>query len=214
MTMLQILCTVAYCLMLFIVLKSTRFSALISDKGFQHRLFGACAVLFVLWVLRVGIVEGLYVHFLWLTALSLLVGFRWSFLGGSLVLLGATIVGQHPFSMFGVYALIGVLLPICLSYAILSLSFHKMSQHIFVYIFVCAFLAGGVAIGTKMLIQGLYFYIDIGYEWDDVKNNFLTIIPLVIFPEALFNGMIMTILIIYKPDWVYTYHDKFYIDDK
>jgi uncharacterized membrane protein len=79
---------------------------------------------------------------------------------------------------------------------------------------VCAFLAGGVAIGTKMLIQGLYFYIDIGYEWDDVKNNFLKIIPLVIFPEALFNGMIMTLLIIYKPDWVYTYHDKFYIDDK
>jgi len=65
-----------------------------------------------------------------------------------------------------------------------------------------------------MLLQGTYYYFDMELDWDSVLNNYLKIIPLVVFPEALFNGMIMTLLIIYKPDWVYTFHDKFYIDDK
>lgn len=214
MTTLQILSSIVYICVLLVVVKNTNFRPLLNDKHFQHRLFGASATLFILWVLRVGIVEGLYVHFLWLTALSLIFGFRWSIISATVVLLGATIVGQHPFSMLGINGLVIVLLPIFLSYAILSLSFHKMSQHIFIYIFICAFLAGGISIGLKMFLQGVYFYIDIEYDWDDVKNNYLHIIPLVVFPEALFNGMIMTLLIIYKPEWVYTYHDKFYLDDK
>jgi uncharacterized membrane protein len=30
----------------------------------------------------------------------------------------------------------------------------------------------------------------------------------------MLNGMTMTLLIIYKPQWVYTFYDKFYIDKK
>ncbi|WP_110427191.1 energy-coupling factor ABC transporter permease [Glaciecola sp. KUL10] len=214
MTTLQILGVTFYSLILLLVLRNTAFSTLVADKHFQHRLFGACAIIFILWVLRVGIVEGLYVHFLWLTALSLIFGFRWAIIGGSFVLLGATAVGFYSANQIGINGLFGVVFPICLSYFILSISFHKMSKHIFVYIFICAFLAGGVCIALKMVAQGVYYYFDIGYEWDDVYNNFLKIIPLVVFPEALFNGMIMTLLIIYKPNWVYTYHDKFYLDKK
>jgi len=197
-----------------LLFKNTSFSALIEDKAFQHRLFGASAIIFLIWVLRVGIVDGLSVHFLWLTSLALMVGFRLSIITAAFLMLGSTIVGQETFGMFGVNILIGVVLPIAISYAVLMLSFHKMERHVFVYIFICAFFASGLAIAIKMLLQGLYYYIDLDYSWYSVRDNFLKVIPLVVFPEALFNGMIMTLLVIYRPSWVYTFHDKFYIDGK
>jgi uncharacterized membrane protein len=57
-----------------------------------------------------------------------------------------------------------------------------------------------------------YFYFDGIYSWQIIEDNYLMLTTLMFFPEAMFNGMTITLLIIYKPEWVYTFYDKLYLD--
>jgi len=214
MTELQILGAIASLIGLAMIVRNTNFKQLVDDSAFQHRFFGASAAVFVLWIFRVGIVDELQVHFIWLTSLALILGFRWAIISSSFVLLGVTIVGYEKFSMLGINWLLGTLLPISITYAIFSWSFHKLPKNIFVYIFVCAFFPGAITVSLKMIAMAGYFELDTDLGWDVIFNNYVLLIPLLVFSEAFFNGFTMTTLVIHKPLWVYTFHDKFYIDGK
>ena len=144
----------------------------------------------------------------------MLLGLRWALLSAFLALLGVTIVGKESWAMFGINGLLGNTLPMVLCYLIYNLSFHKLPRHFFVYVFICAFIPGAILIAFKMFLIGGYYYIDNIHDWVTVKDNYLILIPLLLFPEAMLNGMSMTLLIIYKPTWVYTFYDKYYLKDK
>jgi uncharacterized membrane protein len=199
-------------LICFFVSKKLIFSQLVLDKKCQHLVFGSAACVFILWMFRTGIYDGLNVHFLWLSALTLLLGFRWAMFSASIALLGVTIFGKESIDMLGINFLLGVLAPISLTYGIYSLTFHKLPRHIFTYIFLCAFIPGALTIALKMLALSGYFYLDGLYSWHIIEDNYLMISTLMVFPEAMFNGMTITLLIIYKPEWVYTFYDKLYLD--
>lgn len=141
-------------------------------------------------------------------------GFRWAIFSASLALLGVTIFGKESIDMLGINFLLGVLAPISLTYGFYSLTFHKLPRHIFIYIFLCAFIPGALTIGLKMLAFSGYFYLDGWYNWQVITDNYLILTTLMLFPEAMFNGMTMTLLIIYKPEWVYTFYDKLYLDQQ
>ena len=199
-------------LICFFVSKKLIFSQLVLDKKCQHLVFGSAACVFILWMFRTGIYDGLNVHFLWLSALTLLLGFRWAIFSASIALLGVTIFGKESIDMLGVNFLLGILAPISLTYGIYSLTFHKLPRHIFTYIFLCAFIPGALTIALKMLALSGYFYLDGLYSWHIIEDNYLMISTLMLFPEAMFNGMTITLLIIYKPEWVYTFYDRLYLD--
>lgn len=196
-----------------LVLRRLPLGPLLFDKRSQHLIFGSAAALFVLWLFRAGIHPGLDVHFLWLTALTLVLGLRRALLSAMLALAGITLVGKESWSMFGINGLFGVMLPVVVSYLIYNLSFHKLPRHFLVYVFVCAFIPGALMIALKMGLIGLYYSLDGIYPWQIVKDNYLLLIPLLLFPEAMLNGMTMTLLVIYRPTWVYTFYDKFYFKD-
>jgi uncharacterized membrane protein len=185
-----------------------------SDKFLQHLVFGSGAALFVLWLFRAGIYDGLDVHFLWLSALTLTLGFHYALLIAGLVLVGITVVGKESWDMLGANGLLGVCLPIALTYGIYAFSFHRIPRHLFVYVFVCAFFPGALMIALKMLFIGGFYVLGGVHALDIVNDNYWVLIPLLLFPEAMLNGMTMTLLIIYKPHWVKTFADRDYLDPK
>jgi uncharacterized membrane protein len=214
LTAIQIASLVAYIALVAFVISKTPLKQIIEDKAFQHRLFGSITCVFVLWLFRVSIYDGLVMHFLWLTALTLVLGFRWAIIAGSIVLLGSTLIGQESYAMLGVNGILGLALPIGFTYLMFMLTFHKLPRHVFTYIFLCAFFPGAISMALKMLSLSAYFYVDGMHAWDVIEYNYAQLTMLMVFPEAFFNGMTMTCLIIYKPDLVYTFEDKFYLDGK
>ncbi|WJG07932.1 energy-coupling factor ABC transporter permease [Aliiglaciecola sp. LCG003] len=212
LTFLQICAWLLYAVSIAVVIYHVDFKLFASSKKTQHLVLGASVSVFGLWLFRVGVTPGLDVHFLWLTALTLLLGLRWALLSGAITLLVSTVAGYDSWAMFGVNGLLGVTAPIGLSYLIYSFSFHKLPRHFFVYVFVCAFFAGAAMIALKMLLLGGYFYLEGAYDTDVIVDTYLMLIPLLVFSEAMLNGMTMTLLIIYKPSWVYTFYDKYYLD--
>ena len=211
---LQILGWLAYLACLYKVVHELSFNLLKTDKKIQHLVFGCAASLFFLWLFRAGIYAGLDVHFLWLTALVLILGFRWAVVSSFIALLGITIVGKESWAMFGVNGVLANLAPLGLSYLIYTLAFHKLPRHFFIYVFVCGFLTGALMIGLKMSLLSGYFYLNGDYDWQTIKDNYLILSLLMLFMEGMLNGMTMTLLIIYKPQWVFTFYDKFYITNK
>lgn len=214
MTFLQICCVVIFVFSLLYLGSKTDFRRLLDERKWQHIIFGSAVAILFLWSFRVSIYDGLVMQFLWLSSLTLVLGFRWAVMVATTVLIITTIIGNETWSMLGVNGLLGVLLPIMITYAIFSFSFHRLPRHLFVYIFVCAFFTGAITMAAKMLALSGYYYLDDFYAWDIIQYNYTNMTLLMIFPEAFFNGFTITCLVIYKPDLVHTFHDKFYLDPK
>ncbi|MCC2615872.1 energy-coupling factor ABC transporter permease [Aestuariibacter halophilus] len=214
LSVIQILGWLGFGLMCITLWRHLPMARLREDKKVQHLVFGTAASVFVLWLFRAGIHPGLDVHFLWLTALTLILGLRFALLSALIALFGVTLIGKESWAMFGINSLLGVALPILCSYFVYSLSFHKLPRHLMVYVFVCAFLPGALMMALKMFALGGYYFVDGAYRWQVIVDNYLQLIPLMLFPEGMLNGMTMTLLIIYKPTWVYTFYDKYYLQDK
>lgn len=210
-SILQTAAWIIYVLGTILVLRDLPLKQFAKDKKTQHIVLGTSVSIFALWLFRVGIFEGLNVHFLWLTALTLILGMRWALVSGFVALIVSTIAGYDSWQMFGVNGVLGIGAPIIFSYLIYSFSFHKLPKHFFIYVFISAFFCGALTIALKMALLGGYYFIDGYYDWNTIYENYIRLIPLMLFSEAMLNGMTMTILIIYKPTWVYTFYDKYYL---
>lgn len=90
--------------------------------------------------LRAGLHEGLEIHFLGLTSLTLLLGWRLALLAPCLTLLILGAFGVTDLAEFGWQALIGVALPVATSWLLFLASWAWLPRHLFVYLFVAAFL--------------------------------------------------------------------------
>lgn len=216
MTTLQLVGIGGFLLLLAMIARNTDWQTLVASKQKQHMLFGCAAAVFFLWVFRASVPgsPSPSVHFMWLVALALILGFRFSIIAATLALIGVTAAGKESWSMLGINGLLGIAAPIAFAYSIFMITFHKLPRNLFVYIFMCAFLPGALAIALKIALLSGYYVLDGVYTWSVIKDSYLILIPLLLFPEGMLNGMTMTILIIYFPGLAYTFHDKFYIDGK
>lgn len=186
----------------------------LQDKTRHHLCFGAAIALVPLWMLQAGIKTGLEVHFLGLTTLALLLGWRMGIMMATLSLLLVTAFGFDAWNMLGANLLLGVVIPLSASYLIFLLTYSYLYRHLFVYIFVAGFLSAALTITLKTLLFSGFMVWSEQYSWPVVFDNYLSILPLILFPEALLNGMAITVLVVFKPEWLRTYRDRDYIINK
>ncbi|GEB70250.1 energy-coupling factor ABC transporter permease [Pseudoalteromonas carrageenovora] len=173
----------------------------------------ACAIVFsVLWRIKAGILTGLDLHILGVTAATLVLGWRSAILSSVLASALLTAVGQIELNLLPMQILIGAFIPILLSYLGFLISYQYLPRHFFVYIFVCAFITAGFIACIKISL-GALFYLAIGqYNWQELADNYVYLSAIIWFPEAMLNGMAITIMITYRPHWVKTFYDKDYLD--
>ena len=169
-------------------------------------------VLFLLWSLKAGLADGLQVHFLALTTLALCHGWRIAALIGVIPTLLLAVFGLLPAADIGIYLVVSVIFPAWLSFCLFRLTYRYLSRHLFVYIFVAAFLNGALTIAAHQLLNGGVMWLSGLYSWHYIIENYLVLTPLLLFPEALINGMAITLLVVYQPQWVRTFHDNDYLN--
>lgn len=207
----QLAALLIWLLLLTFSLRRTLWQLLHDNPLYQHLLLGSAIALIPLWTLRAGLHDGLEVHFLGLTTLTLLLGWRLALLAPCLTLLVLDYFGVTNLADFGWQALVGIALPVASSWLLFLASWAWLPRHLFVYIFVAAFLGGALAISVKVAASALLMGISGSYPWHTITADYLSIWPLLLFPEALLNGMAMTVLAIYRPHWVNTFFDRTYL---
>lgn len=207
-----ILAIVCYVLILGFAINKRTIHQLLYIPGLSFRAGFAIAVLSCFWSLKVGIFQGLEVHFLLTTALTLTMGWRMSMLIATAALLLLCTLGIESWQEFGYIGILNAAIPILFSYLIYAISYHRLPRHFAIYVFVCSFLAGALSLVLHLCLNSLLFGIFDVYSWNNIMNDYLIVAALMWFPEALLNGMAMTLLIVYRPDWVYTFYDEQYLD--
>lgn len=202
-----------YSLLLVSALLTAPWSKL-SDNEASHVYFGAVAVACVLWTLRAGIAPGYNYHLLGMTSLCLMFDWQFALLAASLVLLVTTWKGPAGGEAFALNALIMGALPVLSTRVLLYASQRRLTHNFFVYIFVNAFFAGALGILLSGLAASAVLALAEGGTVNQTREDYLLFIPLLLFGEAFLNGMAMTLLVAYRPRWVSTFHDHWYLDGK
>ena len=184
------------------------------DRSNSNVFFGALVSMLMLWVLRTEMEEGLVFHLSAMTALTLMFGWSMAVIGGSLVLSAVILFGMGDWSGFFPSAIVEVILPASLTWLLLLLVRASLPKNFFIYVFINAFLTGGVVAVISALVAMLFLLYGTHYTWQMLNHSYLPYFPLMFFPEAVLNGWIMTIMVGLKPEWVFSFRDEEYLQGK
>lgn len=196
---------------IFFAIRELDWTQFLKNKTSQNLCVVSVFILAGMWSLQTGIKDNLEVHFLGLTALTLVVGWRLSIITASVATLLVTIFGVASWTNIGENLLLGAIWPISLSYFVFLLTYSYLNKHLFIYTFIAGFFNAVLAMCAKMFVIGLYLAWTGVYSWAAIKADYLIIMPLMALPEGLINGMTITALVVYRPEWVCTFLDRDYL---
>jgi uncharacterized membrane protein len=202
-----------YALLLLAALLTAPWSK-IRDNEAQHIFLGTIVVLSLLWVMRGGIQDGLSFHLLGMTLMCLMFDWQFALLAASLVVAIATSQGPAGWEAYGVNGLLMGALPVLFSRLFLYLCQRRLPHNYFVYVFLNAFLAGGLSILLAGVASAWLQHAADVQPAGSIFRNFVQILPLLMFGEAFINGGTMTLIVAYRPRWVATFHDNWYVKGK
>ncbi len=187
---------------------------LVRDSARANGWLAAIVGLMMLWLLRTEVTAGLEFHLLGVTALTLMHGWALGLLGASLALVGITLAGWNGWDSFPFSWITVALAPVSISYLFLLLVRQFLPKHFFVFVFVNAFIAGGI---TGMLCGYLSAALLVASgitTYANLNDTVMPFFPIMFFPEAVLNGWIITLLVVFKPEWVYSFRDEEYLRNK
>jgi uncharacterized membrane protein len=202
-----------YLLLMLAALLSAPWSK-IADNEAQHVFLGAVVALSLLWVMRGGIQQGLSFHLLGMTLACLMFEWQFALIAASLVVAVATASGSAGWSAFGLNVLLMGALPILFTRVCLYASQRWLPHNFYIYVFVNSFLVGGLSILLAGAASAWLQHLSGVHPAGSISRNFLQILPLLMFGEGFISGGAMSLTVAYRPRWVATFHDRWYLQGK
>jgi len=202
--------------MLCLVLASLRapWISLLNKPANQHVFLGAVVILLTIWGIKAGISPGLGFHHLGATLFTLMFGWPLAVIGLSITLSASFLLQTSEWTALGVNGLLSIVIPVLVSHSILRLSHKWLPDNFFIYIFICAFFGAGIAIAASRLSAIVLLSLISAYPDEQLIEEAVQYLPLFMFPEAFVTGMLITIFVVYRPEWVATFDDERYIKGK
>ena len=189
--------------------------ARLRESDSSNIYFAIIAVLFLLWNMSASVGEGENLHLLGASLATLMFGWEFAFIAIQIILLmtvmttpGFDIIGGWP--AFAMNALLHGLLPAGFTNGLLRLSQKFLPLNYFVYFFLNTFFA---TIAGILLVTGVVWLLFLtgalnsGYS----IREFTPVMLILSFPEGMLTGMLVSVFVIYKPEWVTTFRDEVYL---
>ncbi len=185
------------------------------ERGSMQNVF-MVAVVFValLWQLDVSLLAGVSLHYLGATALALLFGWELGIVAVTLAMIGHTHFSPAGWEAFSLNVLVVGVAPVLVSYAVHAFVRDRLPHNFFVYLFLGAYLGGAMAMASMVLLSYGVMSLSGLYESAQLSRQLLPYLPLMMFPEAFINGLLITALVMLRPEWVATFDDETYIHGK
>jgi uncharacterized membrane protein len=186
---------------------------MLADRDNLNVFLAATVAVLVLWQIKTGVKPGLNFHMLGATALTLMFRPWFALLSLALINLAITLKSGQ-FNAFPSNLLIMAALPVVINWTIYRLVDSRLPNHLFIYIFVNAFFGAAIAIGAVGLASTGFAALTGAYTFDYLLSDYLPFYLLMGWAEAFVTGMIITLLVVYKPEWVATFDDRRYLFNK
>jgi uncharacterized membrane protein len=186
-------------------------NAWLADRERQWVWLGSLSLLLVVWSMKAGITPGLSVRFLLVTAVTLLHGWHLAVTAGALVLTVMSYLGLAEWSLFGPNLLCMAIVP-----ALFTAWFHErvhalLPANYFVYFFVTTFLGSALAFNLAGLVRVGLLALSGTLDVAHVSAEYFAILPLMSFGEAVVNGTLIGMAVVYRPRWVMSFDDRVYL---
>ncbi len=192
---------------------TARWRALADDPTRLHLVAGGALACLLLWLLNIHVANGVLLHFLGVTTLTLVVGWSFTLLGLGVALVPFTLLQQLPWEGLGLSFCLSVLLPATVTRALLVLLYRPSLRHPFVYFLGAGFAGGGLVVLTLSLVVAFLFWLSGLDGYLDNMKEFWPLVFLLMFSEGFINGMCVSAFAVFYPDWVKTFDDRFYLDN-
>jgi len=184
---------------------------LFTDSRRQHLLFGTVFALFMLWLVRRDFDTGVSYHFIGMTAVTLLLDWPLAIVGGLIAQFGLVLLGRQDLVAIGVNGALLILLPVWVTECIAILVERAQPRNPFVYIFCSGFFAAALSALLCLLLALFVLWYDERFAMPYWLEDFVGYLWLLIFPEAFINGMLVSALVVFCPEWLETFNRTRYL---
>lgn len=186
--------------------------------GLLNVWLGTVVALALIWQMRAQAAPGLHLHFLGVMLLLLEVGPHLAFLGVLSILLlvtaNAAWQGSGAWEVFGLNGLLLGLLPVVLGWTWVRLVRRFAPRHLFVFIFANGFFGSGVTVVVAGVFTGLVLTLFGSYSPRLLAENYWPYLGLVGFAEAWLTGMVVTLIVVYRPRWLFAFDENGYFGSR
>ncbi|MDY0072978.1 MAG: energy-coupling factor ABC transporter permease [Thauera sp.] len=184
------------------------------DSAQLNLLLGFIVGLSLLWSMHIAVRPGLSLHLLGAMAACLTLG-PWL---GMLALAGAlsaiTLNGTLELTAWPVNFVLMAVVPTSFAYGIQQLIERWLPAHFFIYIFVISFAGAALTAMLQGVVVSAVLVAAGAYPADFLLNDYLPYFFLLGFSEAWLSGALVTLLVVYRPDWVASFDDRRYLLNK
>jgi uncharacterized membrane protein len=198
-------------LALAIALYSAPWTVWLVDRERQWVWLGSMALLVAVWAMKAGITPGLSVRFLLVTALTLMHGWQLAIVAGALVLVVLSVVGVADWSLYGANLLCMAVVPALFTARFHELVHARLPHNYFIYFFVTTFLGSALAFNLAGLMRVALMAASGTLDLGHAGPEYFAILPFMSFGEAVVNGTIIGMAVVYRPKWVMSFDDRLYL---
>jgi uncharacterized membrane protein len=176
-----------------------------------HVLAGGVVCQVVLWTIRATIADVFTFHLLGVTGLALAVGPRAALAGTALaVALHIGVHGGH-WANAGIAFVTMAAIPVATGWTVHVLGQRFLPPNLFVYVFVGAFFGAGLALIVGGLAAACALAFGGGVPADTVFGEYVPYLIYLGWGEAVLTGMALTLMVVYRPQWVTSFDDDRYL---
>ncbi len=201
---------VVYALVLFAAAYRAPWRTL-KDESQLHVFLGTCVLLMPLWLIKTPILPGLEYHYLGATLMTLMFGWRLAFIGMSVVLAAAVLNGNLDWAAYPLNILILGGVPVAVSHAVLRAVERWLPPNYFIYVFAAAYGGAALAVLGAVLTVIAVLWLGGVYGLAQLADKYFPLVVLLMVPEAFITGIVIALLVAFRPHWVSTFDDNRYL---
>lgn len=188
----------------------------------EHALAGPRAMAFglmlsllvFLWSFPVGPYPGLKVHLVGGMLLTLMFGPSLALLTLAGLTMATAMFGHGGLYSVGINICIQAVVPVIVAQGLVLAQKKYLPDYFFVYIFALAFL-GSAATIAALTASASVLYLSAGvFDSGFLLEHWWVAMVLNAWGEAWLTGMLMTIFVVYRPEWVTSFDDQRYLSGK
>lgn len=173
-----------------------------------HLAGGGLVILLLLWSVKASLEPAIEVHLLGTTALTLLLGLPLALTVGALAQGVQVLLGRIELAEWLPQTLFNVTVPALLTSAMLHALARLQLRNLFFYLLGLGFFGAALsALASYGLLLTLMWA-----EGAELHRWPASVLFLLCFPEGFVNGAVVSILAVYKPHWMRTYDDHYFLD--
>lgn len=172
------------------------------------------AVFFIalLWMMRAHLHSGMNIHLSGATLMALMFGWRLGVLGMSLVCVLISLWGNSLPWNLGISFFVYACFSISFCYLFFMIIEAYLPRNLYIFLFVTSFLGAAINLIVTCTVSLFILGWQSIFPWSVLFNEYMPFYSLLSFAEAFMTCGLITILIVYRPEWVYTFRDEKYLN--